>query len=142
MPWEPGTTPARHVPALAVVVDVSGSVEDRVLARFTAEIRALTRRLEAPLTLVFGDCAVRHVARHAPGRVGLDDLLAGKVAGGGGTDFAPLLQEAERHRPDLIVVLTDLDGPARYRPGCPVLWAVPEAQRDARAPFGQVLVLG
>jgi predicted metal-dependent peptidase len=85
---------------------------------------------------------VRHVARHAPGRVGLDDLLAGKVAGGGGTDFTPLLQEAERHRPDLIVVLTDLDGPARHRPGCPVLWAVPEAHRDARAPFGQVLVLG
>ncbi len=142
MPWEPGTTPARHVPALAVVVDVSGSVDDRVLERFTREIRALTRRLEAPLTLVFGDCAVRRVAHHAPGRIGLDDLLAHGVVGGGGTDFTPLLQEAERHRPDLIVVLTDLDGPARHRPRCPVLWAVPEACRDARAPFGQVLVLG
>ena len=142
MPWEPGTTPSRHVPALAVVVDVSGSVDDRVLERFNREIRVLTRRLEAPLTLVFGDCAVRRVAHHAPGRVGLDDLLAHGVAGGGSTDFTPLLQEAERHRPDLIVVLTDLDGPARHRPRCPVLWAVPEACRDARAPFGQVLVLG
>jgi predicted metal-dependent peptidase len=62
-------------------------------------------------------------------------------AGGGDTDFTPLLAEAARHRPDLIVVLTDLDGPARQRPACPVLWAVPEANRDAVAPFGRVIVL-
>jgi predicted metal-dependent peptidase len=66
------------------------------------------------------------------------------VRGGGGTDFTPLLQEAARHRPDLIVVLTDLDGPARERPRCSVLWAVPEVLAVAappRAPFGQVLRL-
>ena len=32
-----------------------------------------------------------------------------------------------RHRPDIVVVLTDLDGPARFRPRWPVIWAVPEA---------------
>ena len=39
------------------------------------------------------------------------------------------------------VVLTDLQGPARHRPAWPVLWAVPEEQREARAPFGRLLVL-
>ena len=61
--------------------------------------------------------------------------------GGGGTDFTPLLEEASRHAPDLVVVLTDLQGPALHRPACPVLWAVPEAFAHTPAPFGRVLGL-
>jgi hypothetical protein len=141
MPWEPGTTASRRVPRLVVVADVSGSVDDALLARFAREIVSLTRRLEAPWTLVVGDDAVRTVRHFEPGRGDFGEL---PVRGGGGTDFTPLLQEAARHRPDLIVVLTDLDGPARERPRCPVLWAVPEVLAVAappRAPFGQVLRL-
>jgi hypothetical protein len=48
---------------------------------------------------------------------------------------------ADEHRPDIAVVLTDLDGPTRFEPRWPVLWAVPEAHRDAVAPFGRKLVL-
>jgi predicted metal-dependent peptidase len=54
-----------------------------------------------------------------PGRSNLRDIA---FHGGGGTDFAPLLREAERHAPDIGVFLTDLDGPADYRPAFPVLW--------------------
>ena len=141
MPWEPGTTASRRVPRLVVAVDVSGSVDEALLARFAREVVALTGRLEAPWTLVVGDDAVREVRHFEPGRGDFGRLPA---RGGGGTDFTPLLQEAARHRPDLIVVLTDLDGPARERPRCPVLWAVPEVQAVAvapRAPFGQILRL-
>ncbi len=141
MPWEPGTTASRRVPRLVVAVDVSGSVDEALLARFAREIVSLTRRLEAPWTLVVGDDAVREVCHFEPGRGDFGRLPA---RGGGGTDFTPLLQEAARHRPDLIVVLTDLDGPARERPACPVLWAVPETGAQAApppAPFGQVLRL-
>jgi predicted metal-dependent peptidase len=63
------------------------------------------------------------------------------LQGGGGTDFTPLLQEAERHAPDLVVVLTDLQGPARHRPACPVVWAVPPEHRRTQPPFGRLLVL-
>jgi predicted metal-dependent peptidase len=122
-----------------LVLDVSGSVEAPLLARFCGEIGALVRRLEAALVLVIGDDAVREVRRFEPGRARLEDLA---VRGGGGTDFAPLLAEAVRHRPDLIVVLTDLEGPAGPPPRCPVLWAVPPSRAAARAPFGRVLVLG
>jgi hypothetical protein len=52
-----------------------------------------------------------------------------------------LLEEAQRHRPDLIVVLTDLQGPTRFRPRCPVIWAVPEGPTDIVAPFGRLLRL-
>ena len=63
------------------------------------------------------------------------------INGGGGTDFTPLLEEADTHHPDIVVVLTDLDGPAHHRPSWPVIWAVPEANTSAVAPFGRKLVL-
>ncbi len=51
------------------------------------------------------------------------------------------IEEADRHRPDIAVVLTDLDGPARFRPRWPVIWAVPEPCATAVAPFGRKLSL-
>jgi predicted metal-dependent peptidase len=138
MPWEPGFSPSRRVPRLAVMVDVSGSVDEPLLHRFAREIESLTRRLEAGLVLVVGDDRVRAVQHFEPGRSALREI---EFQGGGGTDFTPLLQEAEQHRPDIGIVLTDLQGPARHRPRWPVIWAVPATQADAVAPFGRVLVL-
>ena len=138
MPWEPGVTPSREVPRLVVIVDVSGSIEDALMERFAREIEAITRRLEAGLVLVIGDERVQKVQRFEAGRGELRDI---EFKGGGGTDFTPLLEEADRHRPDIVVVLTDLDGPARFQPRWPVIWAVPEAHRAAVAPFGRKLVL-
>ena len=143
MPWEPGYSGTKKVPQLVLVVDVSGSIEDGLLARFGREIEALSRRLEAGVVLVIGDDRVRRVERFAPGGLKPRAIDLGKIqfSGGGGTDFTPLLEEAGRHRPDLVVVLTDLDGPARCRPRWPVLWAVPGTHAGAVPPFGRLLVL-
>jgi predicted metal-dependent peptidase len=138
MPWEPGTSATRASPRLVIVVDVSGSIEDALLSRFAREIDAITRRTESELVLVIGDDRVRRVLHPAPGR---SDLSTIEFQGRGGTDFTPLLEEAGRHRPDIVVVLTDLDGPARLRPSWPVLWAVPEARRHATPPFGRLVEL-
>jgi len=138
LPWEPGFSGLRPVPRLAVVVDVSGSIDDDLMGRFATEIEAITRRLEAGLVLIVGDDRVRHVTRFAPGTSDLRDVV---FDGGGGTDFTPLLEEAARHRPDIAIVLTDLDGPARFEPPWPVIWAVPDAHRAAIQPFGRKLVL-
>ena len=138
MPFEPGTQGTRPVPRLALMVDVSGSVDDALLERFARELQAIVRRVEAALVLVIGDDRVRHVQAFEAGRVELPPLQS---TGGGGTDFTPLLQEADRHAPDLGVVLTDLEGPARFAPRWPVIWAVPPAQRGVAAPFGRRLVL-
>jgi predicted metal-dependent peptidase len=141
MPWEPGQSSTRPVPRLVLVVDVSGSIDDALMQRFAREIEALSRRLAASLVLVIGDDHVQQVLHYRPGRTPLADLLKLLRFDGGGTDFTPLLAEAVEHRPDLVVVLTDLDGPARLRPACPVLWAVPETHAAAVAPFGRKLVL-
>ena len=141
MPWEPGRSSTRPVPRLVLVVDVSGSIDDALMQRFAREIEALSRRLAASLVLVIGGDHVQQVLTHRPGRTTLAEMLKLLRFDGGGTDFTPLLTEAAEHRPDLVVVLTDLDGPARMRPACPVLWAVPEAHAAAVAPFGRKLVL-
>jgi len=138
LPWEPGHAASKAVPRLAVIVDVSGSIEDALMERFAREIEAITRRREAGLVLIVGDDRVRRVARFEPGR---SDLRRIEFTGGGGTDFTPLLEEADAHNPDIAVVLTDLQGPVGFRPRWPVIWAVPEAYQAAVPPFGRLLVL-
>jgi predicted metal-dependent peptidase len=123
---------------LVLIVDVSGSIEEDLLEKFAREIEAITRRQEAGLVLIVGDDQVRRVAEFAPGRSDVRDI---QFAGGGGTDFTPLLEEADKHKPDIAVVLTDLQGPARCRPRWPVIWAVPEAHASAIPPFGRKLTL-
>lgn len=138
LPFEPGTVSSRNVPRLAVVLDVSGSVDDQMLSGFSAQLRAITSQTRAVAVVVVGDDDVRDVRTFRPGTLALDEWT---FAGGGGTDFAPLLAEAERHRPDYIVVLTDLDGPAAHAPRCPVLWAVGREHAHREAPFGRRLVV-
>jgi predicted metal-dependent peptidase len=137
MPFEPGHCASGVEPRLAVIVDVSGSIDDALLQAFSTEIAAISRRQEAGLLLVIGDDRVRRVEQVKPGRFDLDQI---DFSGGGGTDFTPLLECADRYRPDIGVVLTDLEGPARFRPDWPVIWAVP-AGAPAPPPFGQKLTL-
>jgi predicted metal-dependent peptidase len=138
MPWEPGRASSRSVARLAVLVDVSGSVESPLMHRFAAEVEAISRRLEARVLVVIGDDKVRDVRIFEPGRSNLRDV---ELQGGGGTDFTPLLVEAQRHGPDMAVFLTDLDGRVDYCPPFPVLWAVPAEAAHMQEPFGRKLVL-
>lgn len=138
MPWEPGHASTRAVTRLAVMVDVSGSIDAALLERFAREIEAITRRLESRIVVIIGDDRVRDVQVFEPGRSNLRGI---RFEGGGGTDFTPLLREAERFAPDMGVFLTDLDGRADACPSYPVLWAVPARHADMEAPFGRKLVL-
>ena len=138
LPWEPGRSATHAVPRLVLMVDVSGSVDKPLLERFAREIDALTRRLETKLVLVIGDDQVRRVVHFEPGRSALQDI---DFHGGSGTDFTPLLEEADRHAPDIGIFLTDLDGPANFRPKWPLVWAVAQGKSAAEVPFGRRLEL-
>lgn len=138
LPWEPGTSAARAVARLVVMVDVSGSIEPELMDRFAQEIEAISRRTESAITIVIGDQAVTGIETFEAGRSNLREI---EFIGGGGTDFSPLLRAADRLRPDIGVFLTDLDGPAEFRPDWPVLWAVPAAAAQRPQPFGRKLVL-
>lgn len=103
----------RPLPNVAIIVDTSGSVEDRLLALAFGEIRACLRQLGVRrdlLTLWAVD-----VESH---RVPVGDLRARRLPGGGGTDLCAGLRAALAHRPapHLIVVLTDGHTPWPDRP--------------------------
>ncbi|MBB4199773.1 hypothetical protein CCR94_23980 [Rhodoblastus sphagnicola] len=143
LPFEPGSCANANAPRIAVIVDVSGSIDDDLLKQFATEIAAISRRQEAGLIVVIGDDRVRRVEVFEPGAFDLRDIDLDDIdfAGGGGTDFTPLLERADLYRPDIGVVLTDLEGPARFQPEWPVIWAVPDSHARAAPPFGQKLAL-
>jgi predicted metal-dependent peptidase len=108
------------------------------MRQFADEIAAISRRQETGLMLVIGDDQVRRVEIFKPGQFDLGEF---DFEGGGGTDFTPRLEAADTFRPDLGAVLTDLDGPARFQPRWPVIWAVPDSHAHAVPPFGRLLAL-
>lgn len=108
----------RPVPAVAIVVDTSGSVDDGLLAQAMGEVEAVLTDLAVPgsnVTVMAVDAAVQASAtvRHA---------REVPLAGGGGTDMARGIAAAEQVRPapNLIIVLTD-----GYTPWPPQPTAVP-----------------
>lgn len=95
----------RPLPAVAMVVDTSGSVDDRLLGRAMGEVDGALRSLGIRgdgVTVLSCDAAVHDVRRVRRARD------AG-LGGGGGTDMRVGLAAAAelRPRPDLVVVFTD-----------------------------------
>jgi predicted metal-dependent peptidase len=111
-------------------VDTSGSIDERLLKRFAAEIAAVLEKAEALLRLIVCDADV-HQIHDFSGREGAKLMRGIKFKGGGGTDFKPAIAEAEKWKPGLLIYLTDLEGGAGAEPAFPVLWAVPEGKAVA-----------
>jgi predicted metal-dependent peptidase len=123
---------------IAIAVDTSGSIDEKLLNRFVAEIASILERIDPLVRLIIGDMAV-HQIYDLTGREGAKLLRSLKFKGGGGTDFRPAIAEAAKWKPDLLIYLTDLEGDAGTEPRFPVLWAVPEGQ--AKAPWGRLIEL-
>ncbi|UCH15926.1 MAG: hypothetical protein JSW36_08990, partial [Burkholderiales bacterium] len=129
-----------HAGDIVIAIDTSGSVSERDLAEFIAEINALKGTLAVRTTLLACDSAL---ATDGPWIAEPWEplLLPKQLAGGGGTDFAPVFDwiEHEGRRPDALVYFTDADGafPARP-PDYPVLWLV---KGRAPVPWGRRIAL-
>jgi predicted metal-dependent peptidase len=135
---------------LDVCVDTSGSVDDRQLREFLAEVRGILRSYPSVrCRLYFADAAV-------VGPFELDgDRPLPVAAGGGGTDFRPFFLAVDpgsspgcgagraRHADAtrLAVYLTDGWGTfPEAPPDCQVLWVVvPGGLETAKFPFGEVV---
>jgi predicted metal-dependent peptidase len=122
---------------IVVAVDCSGSISQRVISEFAAEIRAIHEDTSpARLHVVYFDAKVSHHDAFTP-----DDTVEIKPHGGGGTAFSPIFQFVadKQITPAACVVLTDLHcsdfGPA---PDYPVLWV---SNGATRAPWGEVVKL-
>ncbi len=95
----------RPVPAVAVVVDTSGSIDDGLLAQAMGEVKAVLSSLAVPessVNVLAVDAAV-HTAQQ------VRDVREVHLAGGGGTDMGAGISGALacRPNPQTVIVLTD-----------------------------------
>lgn len=122
---------------IAVAVDCSGSITDKIIAQFSAEIRKIKDDLmPTKIHVSYFDSTISHYESYET-----DDELDIKPHGGGGTAFSPIFADLlERDvEPVACVVLTDLYcndfGP---QPEYPVLWVSTDADE---APWGEVVMM-
>lgn len=107
--------------AIVIGVDTSGSIDQKALDRFAAEISAISADVEpAEIRVVYCDAAINRVDTFETG-----EPVALTPCGGGGTAFQPVFDyvESEGLRPACLVYLTDTYGDNPTEPEYPVLWA-------------------
>jgi predicted metal-dependent peptidase len=116
---------------IAICIDTSGSIVGNILNGFVAECRAILDLAGITAVIISADAAVSQVVQ--PG-----EPFPVELKGGGGTNFAPALKEAENHEPNGIVYFTDGDG--AYPKSClyPILWAL---TKPHSVPFGDKIFL-
>lgn len=123
---------------IAVGIDVSGSVDDVLLAQFSAELQTiLDDARPSELRVIYCDARVQRRETYVAG-----DRVELRACGGGGTDFRPVFDalEADDDAPVALVYLTDLYGTfPTDAPEFPVLWAATSRQT---APWGETVRVG
>ncbi|MEL7343402.1 MAG: VWA-like domain-containing protein [Pseudomonadota bacterium] len=134
--FEPGLTRDQPRARLVICLDTSSSIATQVLDMFAAEAIAVVRRTGAEAYLLGFDTEVHTKAQFDRAQA----LASLAMRRGGGTDFGPVLEDAQSYDPSMIVMLTDLDAELTFKPTAAVLWAVP-AMPSTKPEFGKVLVL-
>jgi predicted metal-dependent peptidase len=125
---------------VVVALDTSGSVSDKEMGEFLAEINAIKGQVRARVTLHACDAML---ADDGPWLFEPWDefTLPREFKGGGGTAFAPVFDwlQAEDRRPDLLLYFTDADGEfPEQEPNFPVIWLI---KGKRKVPWGQRIQL-
>lgn len=126
---------------VAVAVDTSGSIGERELSVFFAEVGGILQDVRPKrVILIHCDAAINRVDEASS----LDELAhirAKGAVGGGGTSFIPPFEWLDENqiRPEAMIYLTDLHGPAPSDPPpYPVIWCCTTEQP---APWGEIVRL-
>lgn len=125
---------------IVVALDTSGSVSDKEMGEFLAEIDAIKGQVRARVILHACDA---QLADDGPWSFEPweEFKLPREFKGGGGTSFLPVFDwlEREGRRPDLLVYFTDADGAFPVQePTFPVIWLV---KGKGKVPWGQRIQL-
>ncbi len=121
---------------MLVAVDVSGSVSEKEISQFVAEIDAIKGQIRARITL--HACDSNLVAEGPWHYEPWEEFMMPKsFQGGGGTSFKPIFDWVEQldRAPDLLVYFTDAQGEfPDLPPFYPVVWLV---KGKTRVPWGE-----
>lgn len=125
---------------LAIAIDTSGSVVDEEIAEFMAEIHALHAQVNGRLLLLPCDAELADGAPFVfePWET---PQMPQSLAGGGGTQFAPVFAclDALDLAPDVLIYFTDGHAPfPEQPPAYPVVWLI---KGEKVVPWGQRIQL-
>lgn len=130
---------SESVGAIVFGIDSSGSIDDELLAHFREQQQTCLDEMRPRLLIdIVCDSSVQRVTEY---RVG--DAIKRDAPGGGGTDFRPVFEHAEKLTEPVkcLVFFTDLQGTFPDKdPGYPVLWVNwSKYGREKEVPFGMVI---
>ena len=134
-----GTRPGiriKQYKKLAVIIDTSGSIEEKILAQFFKEIDTIYRN-GAEVHIIECDAAIGNAypyKKNAPI----------KITGGGGTNYDPAFEYINKNKKlqiDACVYLTDGCAPEpTIKPRCPLLYVItPEGNKGEHLHFGRAI---
>lgn len=122
--------------SLAVAIDTSGSVTEKMFKDFVTEVHGMRETCNPNTTTVLPfDTAIK-----AENVLEKEDSIAQvEFLGGGGTRIEPVIDWAKKHRPTVLLVFTD----GHFRrypedPGCPVIWVIYD-NPGFSYPYGRVI---
>ncbi len=122
---------------LVIAIDSSGSVNERLLSQFIAEVESLMMVYpQHEIELIVCDSKIRSHETFYGG-----EMLNVTLLGGGATDFRPVFEWIEHSlfACNILLYFTDTHGSFPQRaPDFETLWITPE---EADVPFGEVIVL-
>jgi len=113
---------------VAIVIDTSGSIDDKLLGIFRKEILSILGVNGTQAYIMSCDAAVHQVIE--PGEPCPESFV-----GGGGTDFRPAFELAKEKHVDGIIYLTDGYGTYPASEIIPTLWALTKGHQVP--PWGQ-----
>ena len=121
---------------IAVAVDTSGSVSDEEFNRFVTETHSILRMMKPEkITVVQFDTKIKSVDEVRNVR----QLMGINFTGRGGTQIEPVIDWANTHKPQLLLVFSD--GYFRFygpQTKCNTLWMIHD-NPQFQAPFGKVI---
>ena len=131
-----------ELPPMAVVIDTSGSIDNKALAQFESELQQIREDLSIKQTnVLYVDTEVNRVDEFTA-----YDELEFHPKGGGGTDFVPAFDYIEENDLDcsLMIYFTDLEcNSYPAHPDYPVIWVHwgKDNYWTSTPPFGEVVKL-
>jgi len=121
---------------VVIGVDMSGSISQKELTAFVSEVKQIVEDARpTSVDIVYFDSEVSHVD-HFDEPSAMDIKM--QMHGGGGTDFRPVFNWVEDNgiEADVVVMLTDLYGPAPENEIYDTVWACLPNSSD-HTPFGE-----
>lgn len=131
------TLVSEEIPEIVIAVDTSGSIGQKELDTFAAEVSGVLGAYETTIHVIYVDTRVCH--HHVVTRADLPLKLEAK--GGGGTDLRKGFDWVTKKElsPACMLVFTDMLTPfPDQEPPYPTLWV---ATSDIKAPFGETVEL-